>query len=52
MLIDDEEVGARYFEAASGESLDLTMTFTPQTAGTKNIVFATKQYLYNQATSQ
>lgn len=52
MLIDDEEVGARYFEAASGESLDLTMTFTPKTAGTKNIVFATKQYLYNQATSQ
>ena len=49
---DDEEVGARYFEAASGESLDLTMTFTPTTAGTKNIVFATKQYLYNQATSQ
>lgn len=52
MLVDNEETGGRYFEAATGESVDLAMTFTPSKAGTKTITFATKKYLYNNATQQ
>lgn len=52
MLVDNEETGGRYFEAATGESVELAMTFTPSKAGTKTITFATKKYLYNNATQQ
>ena len=52
LLVDGKEYGGRYFEAATGETLDLTMSFTPKGAGTKEIAIVYKQYEYDEGQDQ